>query len=107
MNIKIDEAYCRGKKRYGKRGRAAIGKNPFLAAVSIGEKGDQLAIRFKPSDCIFQIGDQRLGSKHLTLKRNVVTDSLECFTPFQESGHEHIAIDTGVGTQNVEISKFR
>jgi hypothetical protein len=47
------------------------------------------------------------AQKHLAPKRNVVTDGLECFTAFQESGHEHIPIITRGGPQSVEIPEFK
>jgi hypothetical protein len=37
----------------------------------------------------------------------VVTDGLDYFTAFQESGHGHIPITTGGGPQSVELPEFK
>lgn len=105
--IQVDDAYWGGKKRDGKRGRGATGKIPFVAAVSIGEKGHPLAIRFSQVSGFSKEAIKAWAQKHLAPKRNVVTDGLDCFTAFQESGHEHIAIITGGGPQSVEMPEFK
>lgn len=84
--IQVDDAYWGGKKRDGKRGRGATGKIPFVAAVSIGDKGHPLAIRFSQVSAFSKEAIKDWARKHLIPKRNVVTDGLECFTAFQESG---------------------
>src|SRR3989339_1739813 len=105
--ILMDDAYWGGKKRDGKRGRGATGKIPFVAAVSIGDKGHPIAIRFSQVSGFSKEAIKAWAQKHLAPKRNVVTDGLECFTAFQESGHEHIAIITGGGPQSVEMPEFK
>lgn len=105
--IQVDDAYWGGKKRDGKRGRGATGKIPFVAAVSIGDKGHPLAIRFSQVSAFSKKEIKAWADKHLAPKRNVVTDGLECFTAFQECGHEHIAIITGGGPQSVEMPEFK
>jgi len=105
--IQVDDAYWGGKKRDGKRGRGATGKIPFVAAVSIGDKGHPLAIRFSQVNGFSKKAIKAWADKHLAPKRNVVTDGLECFTAFQECGHEHIAIITGGGPQSVEMPEFK
>jgi hypothetical protein len=41
----IDDAYWGGKKRDGKRGRGASGKMPFVAALSLSDKGHPLFLK--------------------------------------------------------------
>lgn len=86
--IQVDDAYWGGKKRDGKRGRGATGKIPFVAAVSIGDKGRPIAIRFSQVSTFSKEAIKDWAENHLAPKRNVVTDGLECFTAFRESGHE-------------------
>ncbi len=101
------DAYWGGKKRDGKRGRGATRKIPFVAAVSIGDKGHPLAIRFSQVNAFSKKAIKDWAQKHLAPKRNVVTDGLECFTAFQESGHEHIAIIMGGGPKSFEMLEFK
>jgi len=105
--IQVDDAYWGGKKRDGRRGRGATGKIPFIAAVSIGEKGRPLAIRFSQVKTFSKECVEAWAGQHLTPGRNVVTDGLECFTAFQENGHEHIPIITGGGPRSVEMVEFK
>jgi len=105
--VQVDDAYWGGKKRDGRRGRGATGKIPFVAAVSIGKKGRPLAIRFSQVSGFSKKAIKDWAQKHLAPKRNVVTDGLECFTAFKESGHEHIAIITGGGPKSVEMLEFK
>jgi hypothetical protein len=106
--IQVDNPYWGGKKRDGKRGRGATGKIPFVAAVSIGKKGHPLAIRFSQVSAFSTEAIKAWPQqKHMAPKRNVVTDGLDCFIAFQESGHEHIPIITGGGPQGVEMIEFK
>jgi len=69
--IQVDDAYWGGKKRNGKRGRGATGKIPFVAAVSIGDKGRPLAIRFSQVSAFSKKSIKAWADKHLAPKRNV------------------------------------
>ena len=40
--IQLDDVYWGSESRGGKRGRGAVGKTPFMAAVSLDKEGIQL-----------------------------------------------------------------
>ena len=105
--IQADDAYWGGKKHDGKRGRGATGKIPFVAAVSINDKGHPIAIRFSQVKAFSKEAIKAWAQQHLTPKRNVVTDGLECFTAFEESGHEHLVFITGGGPDSVKMPEFK
>ena len=105
--IQADDAYWGGKKNDGKRGRGATGKIPFVAAVSLSDKGHPIAIRFSQVSAFSKEAIKAWAQQHLTPKRNVVTDGLECFTAFKESGHYHIAFITGGGPESVKMPEFK
>jgi transposase-like protein len=105
--IQADDAYWGGKKHDGIRGRGATGKIPFVAAVSISDKGHPIAIRFSQVSAFSKEAIKAWAQQHLTPKRNVVTDGLECFTAFKESGHYHIAFITGGGPESVKMPEFK
>ena len=104
--IQADDAYWGGKKNDGKRGRGATGKIPFVAAVSLSDKGHPIAIRFSQVGAFSKEAIKAWAQQHLTPKRNVVTDGLECFTAFKESSHYHIAFITGGGPESVKMPEF-
>ncbi len=105
--IQADDAYWGGKKHDGKRGRGATGKIPFVAEVSISDKGHPIAIRFSQVNAFSKEAIKSWAQQHLASKRNVVTDGLECFTAFKESGHYHIAFITGGGPEGVKMPEFK
>lgn len=76
--------------------------------VSIGDKGRHLlAIRFSQVSAFSKEAIEDWAQNHLAPKSKMFSDGLECFTAFQNSGYEHIAIITGGHIQSVEMPEFK
>jgi transposase-like protein len=105
--IQLDDAYWGGKKRDGVRGRGATGKIPFVAAVSVNEKGHPQAMRFSQVESFTKDAITSWAKKHLDPESIVVSDGLRCFTAIRDAGIKHSAIITGGGPKSVDIPEFK
>ncbi|WP_299021198.1 IS1595 family transposase [uncultured Photobacterium sp.] len=104
--IQLDDVYWGGVKR-GTRGRGAKGKRPFVAAVSMNEKGHPIKMRFSAVEG-FKIKELTAWAKsHLRPKSLVISDGLPCFKGVEQADSFHHAIVTGGGASSVELPYFQ
>lgn len=92
--ILIDDAYWGGKKQDGVRGRGATGKTPFVASVSLTQKGHPNKMRMS---CVTGFRKDEIaawGKKHLSPFSIVISDGLNCFPGIKEASCEHEAVIT-------------
>jgi transposase-like protein len=104
--IELDDAYLGGERTGGKRGRGAVGKTPFVAAVET--TADRNPVRVKLSIVKgFRSSEIKLWSKrHLSAGSTVISDGLACFNAVAESGCIHDKIVCGGGRASVEEPEF-
>ncbi len=104
--IQIDDAYWGGVQR-GIRGRGAKGKRPFVAAISMNEKGHPIHMRFTAVDGFKKAELTRWAKSHLRPKSLVISDGLACFRGIEDTENFHYAIVTGGGADCVELPYFK
>ncbi len=104
--VQLDDAYWGGEQRGGKRGRGSSNKTPFVAAVSVNEKGHPIRMNFNVVKGFRLTEVSRWAKKHLTPESVVVTDGLACFSAVTDSGCTHHSIVTGGGPDCVELAEF-
>ncbi|MBU0943572.1 MAG: IS1595 family transposase [Proteobacteria bacterium] len=105
--VQIDDAYWGGKKRDGKRGRGAIGKIPFVAAISSNKQGHPDQMRFTQVKSFSKKAIESWAKEHLAPGSQVISDGLGCFSAIEDAGSAHTTIITGGGPNSVKISEFK
>ena len=100
--VLIDDAYCGGKKRDGKRGRGASGKTPFVAAIQVSKEKHPLFIKFNKVAGFTKQEIAAWSSKHLVRNSYVVSDGLNCFPGIEDANSNHLSIPTN---KNKELSR--
>jgi transposase-like protein len=91
--VELDDVYWGGKKR-GKRGRGALGKTPFLAAVSHNDIGRPIHMRMSKVRAFTASEIKRWASRHLDSDCTVITDGFRPFTNLCEVTDVHHSINT-------------
>lgn len=104
--IEVDDAYWGGKRRGGKRGRGAPGKQSFVAAVETTEDGHPLFMKCSAVKGFRKQTVERWARRLLSQDAQVVTDGLGCFRGIDEAGIAHQVIVTGGGAASMEIIAF-
>ncbi len=104
--VQLDDAYI-GGAHPGRRGRGAIGKTPFVAAVATTEDGkpDQIILRRVKAFSKFAI--RKLSSTALASGADVTSDGLVCFLAVAEVGCSHTVIKTGTGPKAAKTPAFK
>lgn len=105
--ILIDDAYWGGKKHDGKRGRGASGKTPFLASLSLTEKGRPLKMRLSRIRNFSKLEVAFWSKKHINPGSLVVSDGLKCFPGVIDANCQHEAIVTYSDAGYDEYGVFR
>jgi transposase-like protein len=105
--LKIDDAYLGGKRRGGKRGRGAPGKEPFIAAVASNAQGHPISMKFNIISGFTKAEITSWTMKHVIPGSIVFSDGLQCFTGVANAGCTHKVIVTGGGPDSVDIPEFR
>ncbi len=93
--IEVDDAYLGGKRKGGKRGRGAEGKQPFITAVQTTENKHPVYVKLTPIK-EFKKSEIKNWALHCIEKEStIVSDGLKCFTAVESiCNHEiHIAND--------------
>ena len=75
----IDDAYWGGKRRDGKRGRTATGKNPLVAALSLTREGRPLYLKLSHHSGFTKDEIAAWSAKFIKPGSHVVSDGLSCF----------------------------
>ncbi len=104
--IQLDDVYWSGEQRGGKRGRGSPNKTPFVAAVSVNEKGHPVTMAMNVVDGFRSKAIAKWAKRHLSAGSLVVSDGLACFAAVSEAGCQHTAIVTGGGPACVTLETF-
>lgn len=104
--IQLDDAYW-GGAQHGPRGRGAKGKCPFVAAVSMNEKGHPMFMRFSVVKGFKTEELTRWAKVHLKPESLVISDGLACFRGIEQAGIFHLPLVTGGGAQSVKLPYFQ
>jgi hypothetical protein len=84
--IQLDDVYWGGEHHGGKRGRGSPNKTPFVAAVSVNEKGHPIAMNMNVVNGFRSKEISLWAKRHLSANSYVVSDGLACFTAVKEAG---------------------
>jgi transposase-like protein len=104
--IQLDDVYWGGERRGGKRGRGSANKVPFVAAVSLNEKGHPIAMNMNVVKGFRLTEIARWARQHLSPGSMVISDGLPCFSAVLQAGCHHYSIVTGGGPQSVTKEEF-
>ena len=95
----MDDAYWGGKKRDGKRGRGASGKMPFIAALSLADKGHPLFLKLSHLSGFTLEEIASWATKYIRPGSSVISDGLNCFPGVTQTQCGHDPIITTKGWQ--------
>jgi len=104
--IQLDDVYWGGERHGGKRGRGSKDKVPFVAAVSLNEKGHPIAMNMNVVKGFRLTEISRWAKQHLQPESTVISDGLSCFSAVNDAGCYHVSIVTGGGFQSVTKKEF-
>ena len=90
--MEMDDAYLGEMRSGGKRDRGALGKTPFVAAVSTSPQGRSRKVKLVPVKGFRKREVARGAKRWLTPDAKIVMDSLACWASL---GHDHRATRTG------------
>jgi hypothetical protein len=95
--VEIDDAYLGGERTGGKRGRGAVGKTPFVAAVETTENGKPVCLKLGRVSGFSSAALSGFAKRYLAASCTVLSDGLPCFAAVTEAGCTHQVIKTGGG----------
>lgn len=104
--IQLDDVYWGGERHGGKRGRGSKNKIPFVAAVSLNEKGHPIAMNMNVVKGFRLTEISRWAKQHLQPGSTVLSDGLPCFSAVSDASCYHVSIVTGGGFQSVTKKEF-
>jgi hypothetical protein len=88
-HIQVDDAYLGGERSGGKAGRGSENKVPFVAAVSLDEKGHPLRAKLTPVPGFTLSAIKSWAQMTLRPGSTVFSDGLSCFTAVTAAGCDH------------------
>jgi len=105
--VELDDSYLGGERSGGKRGRGALGKTPFVAAVETTPEGKpvRLKLRRVASFCSHSIS--LFAKRSLDPTCEVVSDGLACFGAVADAGCVHRVVKTGSGAAAARTPGFK
>ena len=95
----MDDAYWGGKKRDGKRGRGASGKMPFVAALSLSDKGHPLFLKLSHLSGFTLEAISSWATKYILPGSSVISDGLNCFLGVTQAQCKHEPVITTKGAK--------
>ena len=104
--IQLDDVYWGGEIHGGKPGRGSPNKTPFVAAVSVNDRGHPEKMNMNVVKGFRNSEIKRWAKNHLDPSCCVVSDGLACFTAVKTLGCEHTRIVTGGGPTCVSLEAF-
>jgi transposase-like protein len=92
--VQMDDAYLGGERAGGKPGRGSENKVPFVAAVSLDERGHPKHLKLNVLSGFTSQAMAVLAKANLTTGTHVVSDGLACFGAVAEAGclHEPVVV---------------
>ena len=104
--VEMDDAYL-GGERSGGRGRGALGKTPFVAAVETTAEGKPVRIKLRRVDGFSSKAVAVFAKRCLSASCTVVSDGLQCFAAVTKAGCSHQPIKTGGGAASARKPAFK
>ena len=105
--VEMDDAYLGGERTGGKRGRGAVGKTPFVAAVQTTPEGKPVRIKLGRVSGFSSQALSTFAKRCIGPDSQVITDGLHCFASVTDAGCTHQAIKTGGGVAAVSKPAFK
>ncbi|MEQ1622065.1 MAG: IS1595 family transposase, partial [Methylococcales bacterium] len=94
-HVQVDDAYLGGELSGGKAGRGSENKVPFVATVSLDDKGHPLRIKLTPVTGFTLKAISSWAKANLAPNYTVSSDGLACFTAVTQAGCQHHPIVAG------------
>lgn len=105
--VEVDDAYLGGERSGGKRGRAAAGKTPFIAAVETTAERKPRRIKLLPVKGFRKKEVEKLAKSSFAAGANSVSDGLSCWRAVATAGCDHFPLKTGHGKQAARWAPFK
>ena len=93
--VQLDDAYLGGERAGGKVGRGSENKVPFVAAVSLNDKGRPLHLKLSLVSGFTSQAIGKWAKAALVPGCFVTSDGLSCFAAFADAGCFHIPVVVG------------
>ena len=93
--VQLDDAYLGGERSGGKAGRGSENKVPFVAAVSLNDKGHPLYLKLSMVSGFTSKAISQWAKANLELGTCVRSDGLGCFTAVADAGCIHMPMVVG------------
>ena len=93
--VQLDDAYLGGEHPGGKPGRGSENKTPFVAAVSLNDKGRPQFVKLNRVSGFTNEAIKGWAQAHLAPTALVVSDGLGCFAAVTAAGCSHTPIVVG------------
>jgi len=87
--VQVDDAYLGGERAGGKPGRGSENKVPFVAAVSLNEKGFPCFAKLTPVPGFTHQAISNWARANLAEGTSVLSDGLACFAAVTDAGCTH------------------
>ena len=104
--VEMDDAYL-GGERSGGRGRGALGKTPFVAAVETTPEGKPVRIKPRRVEGFSNKAVSAFAQRCLTPSCEMIRDGLRCFAAVIKAGCVHQAVRTGGGGASARKPAFK
>jgi len=88
--VQLDDAYLGGERAGGKAGRGSENKVPFVAAVSLDERGQPIHLKLSLVSGFTLDAIGRWAQAHLAPQTLVLSDGLGCFAAVADAGCVHM-----------------
>ena len=105
-DVQLDDAYLGGEHPGGKPGRGSENKVPFVAAVSVGRKGEPLFIKLHRVKGFTSESIKSWALAALAPGCRVTSDGLACFSAVADAGCSHQPIVVGARLPR-ELPQFK
>ena len=93
--VQLDDAYLGGERAGGKTGRGSENKVPFVAAVSVDDRGHPRFLKLNLVSGFTREAISKWAKANLTPQTTVFSDGLGCFAAVADAGCLHIPIVVG------------
>jgi len=88
--IQLDDAYLGGERTGGKVGRGSENKVPFVAAVSLDDRGQPVHLKLNMVSGFTWTAISHWAQTHLAPQTLVLSDGLPCFAAVADAGCVHL-----------------
>lgn len=94
-SVQLDDAYLGGENPGGKPGRGSENKTPFVAAVSLSDKGRPQFVKLNRVSGFMTDASKAWATANLASTALVVSDGLACFAAVTAAGCPHTPVVVG------------